>query len=145
MSCDADQPWYHGSPLVLGVLRVGSTITQWRDLARVFSHKPPIVCISDSGDIQHNGVKPGYLYEISEPIGPDDVYLHPRTTMAPGDEWLTTRELRLRLIAETAVCRDEFLSPQDIEALKRRADAQSGSADPGNVSLQDGGYPSQML
>jgi len=37
---DYSKPWYHGSPLKLDVLRAGSTMTQWRDLARVFSHKP---------------------------------------------------------------------------------------------------------
>lgn len=119
MRFDACKPWYHGSPLVLEVLRVGSTITQWRDLARVFSHKPPLVSISDSGEILHNGAQPGFLYEIAEPVEASDVVAHPRTTMRPGDEWLTKRELRLCLIEETAVRPEERLSEDVIRILKR--------------------------
>ena len=104
-------------------------MTQWRDLARVFSHKPPIVSISDDRRLQHNGVQPGYLYEIAEPVAPEDVEPHPRTTMAPGDEWLTQRELKLRLIGETTVRPDEFLSEADVEALRRR-----GSESPSGAS-----------
>ena len=119
MRYDPDLPWYHGSPLVIEVLRAGSTITQWRELARVFSHKPPIVCITDDRELQHGGELPGYLYEIDEPIDVGDVIPHPRTTMGPGDEWLTNRELRLRLIDETRVRPEEVLSGADIEALSR--------------------------
>ena len=118
---DYHKTWYHGSPLKLEVLRVGSTITQQRDLARVFSHKPAIVSISDEGQIMHNGTRPGYLYQIAEPIGSADVAPHPRTTMRPGDEWLTHRELRLRLIDETTVQADEFLSDEEIDRLRAQA------------------------
>jgi len=118
---DFSKPWYHGSPLQLTVLRAGSTMTQRRDLARVFSHKPPLVSIGDDGLLQHNGTQPGYLYEIDEPVGPDDVVPHPRTTMGPGDELLTTRDLRLRLLGETTVHPEEYLSDAAVEALRRRA------------------------
>lgn len=132
------EPWYHGSPLRLEVLRAGSTVTQWRDLARVFSHKPAIVTISDdratvdgratvnsrakadSRVIQHNGTRPGYLYEIAEAVRPEDVTPHPRTTMAPNDEWLTTRELRLRLIEKTVVRAEEFLPEEAAAALREQ-------------------------
>lgn len=113
-------PWYHGSPLELTTLRVGSTITQRRDLARVFSHKPGMVCIEDDGRLRHTGKLPGYLYEIAEPVGPDDVVPHPRTTMGPGDEWLISRELRVRLVEVTAVRAEETLSEDDILALYTR-------------------------
>jgi hypothetical protein len=116
---DVGKPWYHGSPLALEILREGSTMTQWRDLARVFSHKPAIVSIGDDRLIRHNGTLPGYLYVIDEPVGPEDVQPHPRTTMAPGDEWITTRPLRLRLIGTTAPRSEEFLTEADIEALRR--------------------------
>ncbi|MGC9349852.1 MAG: hypothetical protein ACP5JG_17060 [Anaerolineae bacterium] len=114
--------WYHGSPTELTVLQRGSTITQWRDLARVFSHKPGVVSVSDDRQIRHNGTRPGYLYVIDESVNPNDVRPHPRTTMAPGDEWLTNRELRLRRIAKTTVRPEEFLSYEEIEALRARAD-----------------------
>ncbi|MGC9468585.1 MAG: hypothetical protein ACP5HS_08335 [Anaerolineae bacterium] len=120
MKVDYGGTWYHGSPLQLEVLREGSTITQWRDLARVFSHKPTIVSVSDDRQIQHNGELPGYLYEIAEPVGPADVRPHPRTTMAPGDEWLTRRPLELHLIGETVVRPEEYLSEDDIADLRAR-------------------------
>ena len=105
-----DETWYHGSPLQLTVLRAGSTITRNRDLARVFSHKPRLVSIGDDGALQHTGTLPGYLYRIDEPLGPEDVTPHPRTTMPVGLEWLTRRELRLALIGPTEVREEEFLT-----------------------------------
>ena len=125
MDFDTDKPWYHGSPLKLEELRAGSTMTQWRDLARVFSHKPAVVSVSDDRCIQHSGTLPGYLYEIAEPVAPEDVRPHPRTTMAPGDEWLTNRDLRLRLIGETVVRAEEFLSDDDIARLRERSGSDS--------------------
>ncbi|NLS79196.1 MAG: hypothetical protein GXY76_18260 [Chloroflexi bacterium] len=94
------EPWYHGSPLELTILRAGSTITQDRALASAFSHKPTLLCIEDDGTIRHNGTQPGILYRIAEELGEGDMHPHPRTTMAPGLEWLTTRELRLEPIAD---------------------------------------------
>ena len=111
-------PWYHGSPLDLAVLRAGSTITQRRDLARIFSHKPTIVSISDDGQIKHNGTIPGYLYTIAEVIEPGDVILHPRTTMGPGDEWLTTRELRLQRLCATASAPEDQLTDEELSAIQ---------------------------
>ena len=118
---DFSKPWYHGSPLRLTVLRAGSTMTQWRALACVFSHKPTVVSIDEDGTLRHNGTRPGCLYEIDEPVGPQDVVPHPRTTMRSGDEWLTTRDLRLRLIGETVVHPEAFLSDAAIEAVRKRA------------------------
>jgi hypothetical protein len=125
MDFDASKPWYHGSPLRLDTLRAGSTMTQWRDLARVFSHKPALVCVSDDRTLQHTGTLPGYLYEIAEPVTVEDVQPHPRTTMEPGDEWLTSRDLRLRLIGETVVRDEEFLSDAAIVALRARMAPES--------------------
>jgi hypothetical protein len=62
---DFTKPWYHGSPKVLDVLRAGSIITQDRELARVFSHKPTLVSVDDAGEmrqIKHNGTEAGFLY-----------------------------------------------------------------------------------
>ena len=116
---DYTQSWYHGSPFALTVLRVGSTITQRRELARIFSHKPPIVSIDDDGSIKHNGTQPGFLYIIDEDVQPSDVTPHPRTTMGPGDEWLTSRALRVRLIDTTQPRPEEFLTEVEITALRR--------------------------
>jgi len=118
---DYRQTWYHGSPHELTTLREGSTITQDRHLAEVFSHKPAIVCVSDEGAIQHNGTLPGFLYYVAEEIGPDDVYPHPRTTMEANKEWLTRRELRLALIGRVLVSPEELLTDEEVAELRWRA------------------------
>ncbi len=121
---DFGRAWYHGSPLRLERLGVGSTITQDRDLARVFSHKPSLV-LQDSNDLgtrslKHSGVVPGYLYRVVDDVGPEEVYPHPRTTMEPGQEWLTRRELRVELIEPTAVYEHERLTDQEVAELRQR-------------------------
>jgi hypothetical protein len=116
--------WYHGSPLELTSLRTGSTITQDRDLARVFSHKPSLVSqdTDERGErqIKHSGRQPDLFYRIDEPILPGDIYPHPQSTIGPGQEWLTTRPLRLALIEPTLPQEDELLNAMEIEALLAR-------------------------
>ncbi len=121
---DSTQSWYHGSPLELTTLRAGSTITQRRDLARIFSHKPMIVSIDDEGRIKHNGTLSGYLYVIDEAVLPEDVEPHPRTTMGPGDEWLTHRELRVRLLGVVEPRPEELLSEAELADLHHRIAAR---------------------
>jgi len=121
---DYTQPWYHGSPFELTILRVGSTITQRRDLARIFSHKPAIVCIENDGRIKHNGAFPGYLYVIDEAVSPEDVEAHPRTTMGPGDEWLTHRELHVRLLGVVEPQPEELLTEAELADLRQRIAAR---------------------
>lgn len=121
---DYTQPWYHGSPLELTTLLAGSTITQRRDLAWVFSHKPTIVSFEDDGRIKHNGTLPGYLYIIDEEIAPEDVEAHPRTTMGPDDEWLTYRELRLRLLGTAEPRPEEQFTAEELEDLHQRIAAR---------------------
>ncbi|TFG72078.1 MAG: hypothetical protein E4H27_03330 [Anaerolineales bacterium] len=115
---DTGGKWYHGSPLRLGVLLAGSTISQKRDLARIFSHKPSIVLIDDNAHIAHNGTAPGYLYEIAEPVMPEDVKPHPRTTMPPGDEWIISRPLMVVLLSETTPDPAEALTPEEQKRLR---------------------------
>ena len=108
--------WYHGSPLRLEVLRAGSTITPMRDLARVFSHKPPVVSLDDGQTpilLRHNGTQNGWLYRVLA-VREEDVYPHPRTTMPPGLEWLTRIDLRLELIGPTGLVPEEHLSDEEI-------------------------------
>ncbi len=114
---DPQKAWYHGSPLQLTILRQGSTITQKRELARVFSHKPTVVSIADDGQVKHNGTRPGFLFIIAEDIQPDDVVPHPRTTMEIGDEWLTTREMALQLIGSTEIDASEQFTEDELAAL----------------------------
>ncbi len=93
--------WYHGSDQRFDILLEGSTITQRRELAEAFSHKPSMLCIEDDGTITHNGNKSGVLYVIDEAIilG-QDVIPHPRSAMEPGMEWITTRPLKVKMLAK---------------------------------------------
>ncbi len=125
---DFNQPGYHGSPYTLDTLLTGSTITQDEALARVFSHKPQIVCLEDDPAelargvprLRHNGTLPGLLYVIDEPLTGEDIYPHPQSSMPPGLEWLTRRPLRLRLVGQVEMQPGEFLTPEDIAELMRR-------------------------
>ncbi len=107
------------SPLILGELLQGSTITQEMDIARIFSHKPSLVAIGECGTIFHNGTMNGYLYVIDETILPSDIYSHPTTTMKPGVEWLLRKPLKLRKIAETEPILKELMSEEDSNSLLR--------------------------
>ena len=46
--------WYHGSNKIFEILEEGSTITQWKELAEAFSHKPTLLAIDDDNSIFHN-------------------------------------------------------------------------------------------
>lgn len=120
---DFSRPWYHGSPAVLSSLAPGSTITQDRNLARVFSHKPPLVSqwVDEHSQrrFKHSGRQPGYLYHIVEDVTPQDVYAHPRTTMDPEQEWLTRRALRIELLESTRPKAEEVLSTEEVETLRQ--------------------------
>lgn len=125
--CDFSQTWYHGSQLKLTSLRVGSSITQNRDLAKAFSHRPSLVSMSDRGEslsdrcrVKHDGVTPGFLYTVSEAIGPEDIYPHPHPANADGWEWLTRRELKLEFIEKTVVSDHERLTDEDIAEIRRK-------------------------
>ena len=117
---DFSKPWYFGSPFVVDSIRPGSTITQDRDVARILSHKPALLSVSKNGGIariKHNGELPGRLYQIAEPVGPGDVKSHPTSALKKGEEWLTTKELRVELIAPTQLMQEELLSAKEVEAL----------------------------
>jgi len=118
---DAASPWYHGSPQRLRLLRAGSTVTRDRHLAEVFSHKPTLVCLEDDGTIRHDGREHGWLHVIDEPLHSDDLAPHPRTSMAPGMEWLTARPLRLRTIGPVPLDPAELLDDAILAELRRRA------------------------
>lgn len=93
--------WYHGSPMKFSELRAGSTVTQWKELAEAFSHKPRMLCCDDGGVITHNGRLKGYLYVIDEPVEVGrELSPHPRTTMDENAEFITSRPLRVRLVKE---------------------------------------------
>ena len=107
-----------GSPLDLLTICVGSTITHNRDLARIFSHKPTTVSVSDLGEIHHNGTESGFLYEIAEPANGEDTEPHPRTTMAPGEEWLIKHDLSVRKLTDTHPQADNKLTEEEHEMIQ---------------------------
>ena len=112
--------WYHGSPLQLTTLAEGNTVTPDIHLAKVFSHKPALVSISDDGQVKHSGTAPGFLYRVAEPLEPGDVYPHPRSVMEGGKEWLTCRMLPLELLSSTEVVENESLTDEEIRELQAR-------------------------
>lgn len=46
--------------------------------------------------------------------------LDPQTTMAPGDDWLTTRELHVQLLCPTEVKSSEQLTDEEYTELQKR-------------------------
>ncbi len=117
---DYSRPWYHGSPRKLTVLRGSSSISQNRNVARVFSHRPSLISMSDDGSIKHNGTRAGYLYVVVEEIRPEDVDPHPHPANIGHWEWLTKRELHVELIERTEVRKKERLTNKEIAELKRK-------------------------
>ena len=112
--------WYHGSQQKLTTLRVGSSITQNRNVAKAFSHRPSLLTQSEDGTVKHDGVTPGYLYTVADEIGPDDVRPHPHPVNVTRWEWLTHRELKLELIEQTVVTDEERLTDQEIAEMKQK-------------------------
>ena len=76
--------------------------------------------LSDKSKVKHNGVAPGYLYAVSDEIGPGDVHPHPHPANAARWEWLTNRELKLELIEQTTVTGRERLTDGEIAALRQK-------------------------
>ncbi len=117
---DYTRTWYHGSQEKLTKLCVGSSITQNRDMACAFSHRPSLLSISNEGTIKHDGTVPGYLYIVSEEVEAEAVYLHPHPVNIGRWEYLTKRELRVELIELTQVKDKERLTEKDIAQLSAK-------------------------
>lgn len=118
------------------MLRPGSTITPYVDIARVFSHKPRLVSMDCEDDnappseytIRHSGARPGFLYRVAEPVRPDDIYQQPAAGPLPDEwEWLTGRELCVELIGPTTPRTEELLTEAEAADLLRRGDWTSSS------------------
>ncbi len=90
--------WYHGSPVEMSLLRVGSSITRNIELAIAFSHKPSELSVSNNGKIEHNGKQEGYLYIVDEELIDDDIYVHEACLEDDPWEWITKREIKLKLL-----------------------------------------------
>jgi len=117
---DFGGPWYHGSDRMLTTLKIGSSITKDKRVAKAFSHQPSLLLQYNRGRIRHNGEAPGYLYAVTEEIGPNDVHPHPHPVNVDRWEWLTERELTLELIERTVVTAEERLTDEEIAETKRK-------------------------
>jgi len=137
-------PWYHGSASKFPILRKGSSITQDRDLARTFSHNPRNVSISvrisisDDGSrrvsqkIKHDGEVSGYLYRVAEDVGPEDLCPNPNSSLEPGKEMLTNRDLKVELLGPTQIVDEERLSEEEILKLTRKGKGKDQNHKPFN-------------
>jgi hypothetical protein len=67
-------PWYHGSPYELTTIHKGGTITKNKDLARIFSHKPPCVSIDDNCHMKHNGSNEGHATVLNYLLKTNKLY-----------------------------------------------------------------------
>jgi len=115
--CDYSAPWYHGSPEEITVLRKGSWVTQFEQMAKAFSHRPTLMSLDDDCEsVKHNGQWPGFLYMVSKFIGPDDVTYLRDTAQT---HWQTNRDLRLRLVAELPLDDPPQLNKEEITELRK--------------------------
>lgn len=117
---DDGRPWYHGSQQALTVLRAGSSISQNKDIARIFSHRPTMISLAEDGSLKHDGTAHGYLYRVVEAVKAEAIYPHPHPVNASHWEWLTKRELSVQLIERTKVQDAEKLTEQEIAELRRK-------------------------
>ena len=114
---DSHGPWYHGSPERLDVLRNGSWVTPFKEVAKAFSHKPSLMSIADGCvAARHNGTVPGLLYVVSEEAGAEDLTCLPGTDQT---HWQTQRDLQVRLVAELPVDDPPQLSEEEIAELRK--------------------------
>ncbi len=116
-SCDYTSPWYHGSSEQLTTLRTGSWVTQFKELAKAFSHRPTLISFGDdSQTVKHNGQQPGFLYVLAEAVGPEDVVYLPRTVQT---HWQVKRDIQVALVAELPVEDPPQLSEEELAAMRR--------------------------
>ena len=116
--CDYKAPWYHGSPERLTMLLKRSWGTQSIEMAKAFSHKPSLISHDDDcGTAKHDGRLPGFLYEVRETLGAEDVTCLRDTA---GTHWQILRDLQLKLVAELPIDDPPLLSKQEIAAMRRK-------------------------
>ena len=116
--CDYGKPWYHGSQEKLAFLRKGSWVTQSSELAKAFSHRPSLISFGEDGQsVKHNGEQLGFLYMVSEAVGPEDVTYLPHTAQT---HWQGQRDLEVRLVAELPLDDPAQLSEGEIAAMRKK-------------------------
>ena len=93
-------------------LAAGSAITQGRELARAFSHKPAVVLYDrEARKFTHSGpYRRGFLYRIAEKLTADDIKTPESSALGPGEEWITVRELKLELDDPTEIADSKMIT-----------------------------------
>ncbi len=120
---DYRRPWYHGSPHGnLNRLNPDSAITQNREAARAFSHKPSVVSCSGSSVLYDGKIEEGFLYRVAEEIRPEDVDCPEFGGNEDRVEWLIKRPLAVEFVQRTRVRPEELLTEARVEALGKKAE-----------------------
>ena len=111
--------WFHGSPEKLTVLRTGSWVTPFKELAKAFSHKPTYISISDDDflNVRHDGKIVGYLYVVSEPLSTGDLRELKGTDQS---HWETTRNLKIKYVSDVPLVDSEMLTDPEIAELSKK-------------------------
>lgn len=111
--------WFHGSPEKITILRTGSWVTPFKELAKAFSHKPTCISISDDDFccVRHDGKIDGYLYVISDPLSIGDLRELKGTDQS---HWETTRELKITFFSDVPLVDSEMLTDSEIAALSKK-------------------------
>jgi hypothetical protein len=93
-------------------------VTQFKELAKAFSHKPTLISFGDDNQtVKHDGQQPGFLYVLSEPVGPDTVSYLPHTALT---HWQTQCDLQVRLVSKLPADDPPQLSAEEIARMHRR-------------------------
>lgn len=109
-------PWYHGSPFKLTVLRKESVVSPFKEVAKAFSHKPPMVSMSDDYSVvKHNGELSGFLYVLTDAL-PGDVVEMPGTD---STHWVIQRDMQVELLTALPVSDPPLLTEEEITNLTR--------------------------
>ena len=110
--------WFHGSPERIQILRMGSWVSPYKEVAKAFSHKPTIISSNnDYSLVKHNGKLLGYLYLISEIIEDDDLE---ELSGTDKTHWKTIRDLKVELITEVPILKEELVPIELEEKLKSK-------------------------
>ena len=114
-----DSIWFHGSPEKLTMLRTGSWVTPFKELAKAFSHKPTCISVSDDDfrNVRHDGKTAGFLYVVSEPLSNGDLRELEGTDQS---HWETTRTLKVRFVTEVPLVDAEMLTETEIAELAKK-------------------------
>ena len=106
-SSEIPEKWYHGSPRELQVLRAGSCVTPFTELAKAYSHKPTHLDFAFAEDtereeviaeVKHDGQQIGFLYEVLLESSDSDLCPSVEETSPLGEEMVTVRDLSLECL-----------------------------------------------